>query len=110
MNEAKPVLTPLATMPTLTLHSGSVLSKLTEYRAVTGSELIFTIHKPPVIYCDNVGATHLCSNPVFHSHMKHVAVRFQFIHGEVQSGALRVAHVSTEDQLSGALTKPLPQD
>ncbi|BBH07832.1 transposable element gene [Prunus dulcis] len=61
----------------------------------------------PVIYCDNVGATQLCSNPVFHSRMKHVAVDFHFIRDQVQNGVLRVAHVSSADQLADALTKPL---
>ena len=28
-------------------------------------ELGFTLPQQLVIYCDNVGATHLCSNPVF---------------------------------------------
>ena len=60
-----------------------------------------------VIYCDNVGATSLCSNLVFHSRMKHVAIDFHFIRDQVQSGRLRVAHVSSEDQLANALTKPL---
>ena len=62
-----------------------------------------------VIYCDNIGATQLCSNPIFHSRMKHVAIDFHFIRDQVQNGALRVAHVSSEDQLADALTKPLPR-
>ena len=62
-----------------------------------------------VIYCDNVGATYLCANPVFHSRMKHVALDYHFIRNQVQSGALRVVHVSTKDQLADTLTKPLPR-
>ena len=63
----------------------------------------------PIIYCDNIGATQLYSNPVLHSRMKHVAIDFHFIQDQVQNGALRVAHVSFEDQLVDALTKPLPR-
>ncbi|KAI9169537.1 hypothetical protein LWI28_013747 [Acer negundo] len=62
-----------------------------------------------VIYCDNVGATQLCSNPIFHLQMKHVAIDFHFIRDQVQSSSLRVAHVSSKDQLTDALTKPLSQ-
>ena len=62
----------------------------------------------PVIYCDNIGATHLCWNLVFHFHMKHVALDYHFILEQVQSSVLNVAHVSFEDQLIDVLTKPLP--
>ena len=62
-----------------------------------------------VIYCDNVGATQLCSNPFFHSRMKYVAHDFHFIRDQVESGALRVAHVFSENQIVDALTKPFPR-
>ncbi|XP_019100777.1 PREDICTED: uncharacterized protein LOC109132822 [Camelina sativa] len=90
-----------------------------EYRAVadTASELCWVVsllHElglksvtQPVIYCDNVGATYLAANPIFHSRMKHVAFDYHFIRELVQSGFLRVAHVSTKDQLADALTKPV---
>jgi len=71
------------------------------------TDLGLNLPNAPVIYCDNVGATQLCSNPIFHSRMKHVAIDFHFIRDQVQSGSLRVAHVSSSDQLADALTKPL---
>lgn len=60
-----------------------------------------------VVYCDNVGATYLSANHVFHSRMKHLALDFHFVRENVQSGALRVTHVLSKDQLADALTKPL---
>ena len=72
------------------------------------TELIIPLSIPPVIYCDNVGATNLCANPVFHSQMKHIALDYHFICEQVQHDALRVAYVSLENQLVDALTKPLP--
>ena len=72
-------------------------------------ELGVKLPRAPVIYCDNVGATYLCANPVFHSRMKHVALDYHYIRNQVQSGALRVVHVSTKDQVADALTKPLPR-
>nr|CAN80558.1 hypothetical protein VITISV_023041 [Vitis vinifera] len=71
------------------------------------TELSVTLPTPPVIYCDNVGATYLCSNPVFHSSMKYVAIDYHFIRDQVQSGALRVTHFSLTNQFADALTKPL---
>ena len=60
-----------------------------------------------MIYCDNIGATQLSSNPVFYSRMKHVSIDFYFIRERVQSGVLRVCHVSSDDQLVDALIKSL---
>ncbi|WJZ87738.1 hypothetical protein VitviT2T_007096 [Vitis vinifera] len=62
-------------------------------------ELGVTLPTQPVIYCDNFGATYLCSNPVFHSCIKHVAIDYHFIRDQVQSGALHVTHVSSAYQL-----------
>jgi len=41
--------------------------------------------------------------------MKHVAIDFHFIRQRVQSGALRVSHISSNDQLADALIKYLPR-
>lgn len=61
----------------------------------------------PTIYCDNAGTTYFCVNPVYHSHMKHIAIDFHFVRHKVQNGDLRVSHVSSQDQLVDAFTKPL---
>ena len=61
----------------------------------------------PVIYCDNMGATYLTANPVFHSRMKHLALDYHFVRQQVQNRTVRVSHVSTHDQLADVLTKPL---
>ena len=97
------------------------LSIEAEYRSVANTsaeirwicnlltELGISLTAPPVIYCDNLGATFLCHNLVFHSRMKHVALDYHFIRGQIQHGMLRVSHVNTRDQLADALTKPLPR-
>lgn len=73
------------------------------------SEFGIALTQQPVVFYDNVGATYLSANPVFHSRMKHLALDFHFVRENVRSGALRVTHVSTKDQLADALTKPLPR-
>jgi histone deacetylase 1/2 len=72
-------------------HTTTRLSTEAEYRSVADtttqiswvcsllSELYFLVSHTPVIYCDNIGATQLSSNPMFHSRMKHVAIDFHFI-------------------------------
>lgn len=66
-----------------------------EYKAVasTAAELLWLrnllsemgvmLNHTPVIYCDNLGATHLSANPVFHSRMKHLALAYHFIREQV---------------------------
>ena len=70
-------------------------------------ELNVSFPQQPTIYCDNVGTTYLCVNPVFHSRMKHVEIDFHFVRDQVNNGNLSVSHVSSQDQLVDALTKPL---
>lgn len=72
-------------------------------------ELNITLPKQPDIYCDNLGATHYSTNPVFHSRMKHLALAFHFVREQVQLGTIRVQHISGDDQPADALTKPLPK-
>ena len=88
-----------------------------EYRAIaaTTAELNWitnllqelNIDSTPTIYCDNIGATYLCANPVFHSRMKHIAIDFHFVRDQVIRRQLRVSHVHTADQLADSFTKPL---
>ena len=90
-----------------------------EYRAIASTaaemewiksllkELGVFLPSPPVIYSDNLGATYLCANPVFHSRMKHLAIDYHFVRDLVQNQNLRVVHISGADQLADALTKSL---
>ncbi|GKV49633.1 hypothetical protein SLEP1_g56374 [Rubroshorea leprosula] len=91
-----------------------------EYRALaaSSSELVWVIHllnelgipvtDPPALYCDNVSATYLSSNPVLHSRMKHIAVDLHFVRDLVDKTILRVSHIASNDQLADGFTKPLP--
>ncbi|OIT05961.1 putative mitochondrial protein, partial [Nicotiana attenuata] len=78
-----------------------------EYRAVAGAvaevnwivNLLKELHlppkSPPKILCDNVGATYLSRNPVFHSRIKHVAIDFHFVRDQgikLMFGTLAMPH------------------
>jgi hypothetical protein len=39
--------------------------------------------------------------------MKHIAIDFHFIKDQVQNGVFHVARISSADQFTNALTKPL---
>jgi hypothetical protein len=70
-------------------------------------ELGISQTRPPSLRCDNIGATYLSTNPIFHRRMKHVKVDYHFIHEQVTTGQLEVCIIYTKDQLAHALTKPL---
>ena len=72
-------------------------------------DLGVTLQSIPVLYSNNLGATYLCANPVFHSRMKHLAIDYHFVRDLVHHRPLRVAHISGSDQLADALTKSLPR-
>ncbi|RVW20751.1 Retrovirus-related Pol polyprotein from transposon RE2 [Vitis vinifera] len=68
------------------------------------TELGVVLPQSLVIYCDNIGATNLCSNPVFHSRMKHVAIDFHFIREQVKMAL----YVFLMFQVMISLLMPLP--
>jgi hypothetical protein len=67
---------------------------------------IFLSH-PPTLWCDNLGATYLTANPMFHAHTKHIEIDFHFVRDKVASKNLVVRFISTKDQRADIFTKPL---
>ena len=68
-------------------------------------ELLVPVQSLPTLISDNLGATYLSTNLVFHSRMKHLAIDYHFVYDLVQSSELGVVHVPAGDQLVDALTK-----
>jgi hypothetical protein len=61
------------------------------------------------LWCDNMGAKYLASNPIFHGRMKHIEVDYHFVCDQVMQRLLDVRLISTNDQLADGLTKALAQ-
>jgi hypothetical protein len=62
----------------------------------------------PIIWCDNLGATYLSANPVFHASTKHVEVDYHFFRDRVAKKEIQICFISSQDQLADFFTKPLP--
>ncbi|KAJ0816493.1 putative RNA-directed DNA polymerase [Helianthus annuus] len=71
-------------------------------------ELCVPMSSVPTLWCDNLGATYMSANPVFHARTKHVEVDFHFVREKVAQGRLCVQFIKTDDQIADVFTKPLP--
>jgi hypothetical protein len=57
------------------------------------------------IWCANMWAKYLSSNPVFHGRTKHIEVDYQFVRERVSRKLLEIDFISTRDQVADGFTK-----
>ena len=101
-------------------HTVSRSSAEAEYRAVANGvaeaswlrQLLMELCHPPcratLVYCDNISAVYLSTNPVQHQRTKHVEIDLHFVRERVALGQVRVLHVPTTSQYVDVFTKGLP--
>ena len=68
-------------------------------------ELHQPLHQMTLVYCDNVKAVYLSTNPVQHQRTKHVEIDLHFVR---ERDAVRVLRVPTTSQFADIFTKGLP--
>ncbi|XP_031271785.1 secreted RxLR effector protein 161-like [Pistacia vera] len=69
------------------------------------TELGLSFSSPPVIWCDNVSASALASNLVFHARTKHIEIDAHYIHDQVLAKKVVIQYVPSKLQISSILTK-----
>jgi hypothetical protein len=71
-------------------------------------ELYSPLQRATLVYCDNVNAVYLSTNPVQHQRKKHVEIELHFVRERVAAGDVRVLSVPTTLQFADIFTKGLP--
>jgi histone deacetylase 1/2 len=71
------------------------------------SDLCFSPSSATTIWCDNLGATYLSLNPIFHARTKHVEVDYHYVRDRVTKKEIQIRFIPSKDQLADVLTKPL---
>jgi histone deacetylase 1/2 len=72
------------------------------------AEMGIKLQRTSILWCDNLGATYLSANPVFHSRAKHIEIDFHFVRERVMRKQLQVRFITSGDQLADGFTKALP--
>ncbi|KAM1069966.1 hypothetical protein ACFX15_001756 [Malus domestica] len=70
-------------------------------------DLGFPLSQTPTLWCDNISAISLASNPVFHARTKHVEIDYHYIRELVLANLIKVHFVCSQDQLADIHTKSL---
>ena len=68
------------------------------------------IKEPIVMFCDNTSAINISKNPVMHSKIKYIAIKYHFVKELVQDKEIILEYVHTKEQIADIFTKPLPKD
>ncbi|GKA86158.1 ribonuclease H-like domain-containing protein [Tanacetum coccineum] len=71
-------------------------------------ELHTPLSTATLVYCDDVSAVYLSSNPVQHQRTKHIEIDIHFVRELVATGHIRVLHVPSRYQYADVFTKGLP--
>jgi hypothetical protein len=65
---------------------------------------------PIPIHCDNTSAISVSKNPVFHSKIKHIPIKYHFLREHVINTVFSLHFIPSKDQIVDIFTKPLAKD
>lgn len=71
-------------------------------------EMHCPLQRATIVYCDNISAVYLSSNPVQHQRTKHIEIDIHFVREKVKMGHVKVFHIPAASQYADIFTKGLP--
>ena len=81
-------------------HSLSITTTELFWLRMLFKELHIPLNVPPVLWCDNLNALALASNPVYHARTKHIEVDYHFVREKVLNKDIHIKFISTHDQVA----------
>jgi hypothetical protein len=60
------------------------------------------------LWCDNLGATYLSGNHIFHAQTRHIEIDYHFIPEQVANKFLEVKFIYNKNQVADGFSKVLP--
>ena len=66
-----------------------------------------SLKHPTTIYYDNQTSIALAKKTVIHQRLKHIDIKFQFIHDEMNKGSILLEYIETEKNVVDIFMKPM---
>ena len=76
----------------------------------TLQDLQVQFSEPIPIFCDNTSAISISKNPVMHSKIKDISIKYYFVREQVAENNIKLEYVCTKEQIANIFTKPLPHE
>jgi transposase InsO family protein len=73
----------------------------------TLADLKVTYTDPIPLHCDNTSAISVSKNPVLHSKMKHIPIKYHFLKEQVTNRVVQLNYIPSTEQIADIFTKPL---
>ena len=71
-------------------------------------DILCPLMKPMVLYCDNQSAIAVAKNDQYHSHTKHINIRYHFIQESISREIIEIHYCPTENMVADIFMKALP--
>ena len=76
----------------------------------TLQDIKFVFEELVVIHCDNISAISLSKNPVQHSKVNHIPIKYYYLREQAASKNIRLEYIPTQEKVVDIFTKPLNRD
>lgn len=70
-------------------------------------ELKFPLIRTPMLWCDNISAKAIATNPELHARTKHVEIDIHFVRDRVLDKEITIGYVPSLEQPTDVFTKPI---